>query len=129
MFNGFRQKRFTARGCVVSLLLLVLAPVGANNLSDPTRPPGASLPGSSAKAARRPAWILSSTLISPERRSAIINGKQVLPGDAINGARVVEIHPASVKLRNRRGEFEVRLVSRQVVKKSWSQPRNTSDRK
>ncbi len=46
-----------------------------------------------------PIWILNSTLIDPYRKVAIINGQQLVIGDIINEAEVVEISHQFVKLR------------------------------
>lgn len=113
------------RWLLAGVLVLLLNTAMAVSLEDPTRPPGATVIRA-GKTVTKPSWVLSSTLISPERRSAIINGKQVTLGDRVNGARVVEIEPAAVKLRNRGGEFSIRLVRNSVVKKSWSQPQDSA---
>lgn len=73
----------------------------AEVLKDPTRPPshrysGIEAPGTKAA----PRWILSSTLIAPARRLATINGKTVGVGQKIGGARVLEINPSHVALRD-----------------------------
>ena len=92
----FRQKIFM--GCVMLILAL---PVQAA-VEDPTRPPGMSeAPSirSSESAQVSPRWVLTSTLVSPDRRSAVINDRVVSLGDRVNGATVVEINPSEVRLR------------------------------
>jgi hypothetical protein len=42
---------------------------------------------------------LTSTIVSPGRRTAIINGKTVSKGDKINGAVILRILPLSVKIK------------------------------
>lgn len=48
---------------------------------------------------RKDPWMLTSTIVSPGRRTAIINGKSVSKGDIINGALILDIFPASVKIK------------------------------
>jgi hypothetical protein len=49
--------------------------------------------------------VLGTILYSPDRKLAIIDGRIVGPGDEIRGARIVEITPASVLLRDERGRL------------------------
>jgi len=80
----------------------------AEVLKDPTRPPShrfSAIGSSGTKAA--PRWVLSSTLIAPARRLATINGKTVGVGQKIEGARVMEINPSHVALRD--GDKEIIL--------------------
>ncbi len=95
----------------VALLALAL-PLAALAAGDPTRPPGLRAPAGGGAPAARPRWQLNATLISPERRSAMINGRTVVVGDRINGARVLAIQPAMVRLRGKRGEFNIYLHGR-----------------
>ena len=79
--------------------LFVVMPVQAE-LADPTRPPNMkSMAKGVTKKQNRPRWVLSSTLVSTSRRSAVINDKVVVVGDRVNGARVVSIRPSSVRLQ------------------------------
>lgn len=66
----------------------------AAEMIDPTRPGGAPVMGHTA-AARG----LQSTIVSAERRLAVIDGKRVGIGDKIGGASVVEIGPYHVVLK------------------------------
>jgi len=69
-------------------------------LEDPTRPPTAKANAYvSPKKHSRPRWALTSTLVSAQRRTAVINDKVVARGDRINGAHVVSIEPSKVRLR------------------------------
>lgn len=63
-------------------------------IMDPTRPAGAPAAASTA-----PTRGLQSTLVSPERKLAVIDGKRVGIGDKIGGASVVEIGPYHVVLK------------------------------
>lgn len=85
-------------------------------LDDPTEPPpnyqavpvgGAQPDVGSATPIQR--WLLTSTLISPQRRIAVINGRAVKPGDTLEDVTVVEVAPATVRLRDTQGEFSVTM--------------------
>jgi hypothetical protein len=62
----------------------------------PTREPETPLPFDAA---------LGTILYAPERRLAIIDGRIVQPGDDVRGARVVDITPTSVLLRDGQGRL------------------------
>jgi hypothetical protein len=49
--------------------------------------------------------VLGTILYSSDRRLAIIDGRIVGPGDDVRGARIVEIDPASVLLRDGNGRL------------------------
>lgn len=86
-------------------------------LRDPTRPPDlrpARAPASKADSRLR----LSSTLVSGERRTAIINGRIVAVGDRIQGARLLSIEPGRVRLRRQGREITLRLLAQNVKKPS-----------
>ena len=83
----------------------------AEILKDPTRPAGyqqKSGPVVGTKAA--PRWVLSSTLISPNRRLATINGQTLGVGGQIGNARVVSIDAAKVALRDGNKEIVLELL-------------------
>jgi MSHA biogenesis protein MshK len=50
---------------------------------------------------------LGTILFSPDRRLAIVNGRIVGIGDDVNGARIVDITPATVLLRDARGRLRI----------------------
>jgi MSHA biogenesis protein MshK len=82
-------------------------------LPDPMRPPDfTSAPddGGDATTPRAP-LSLQSTLISGDRRSAVINGRSVHVGSTIEGAQVVAIGRTQVRLRDNAGVFTLRLPS------------------
>lgn len=80
----------------VALVLAVALTPAAAQEADPMRPPQTA-PETTAKPAPR-YYHLSSILISPERRSAIINGRRVSVGERVGGARVVTILGSEVTL-------------------------------
>lgn len=95
------------------LLLTALAwpyPVLAADLVDPLQPPRLAAPhkatGTAARPAATPSWTLAATLITPTRRSAVIDGIPVAVGTRIRDARVVAIEPFAVVL-DRAGRREV----------------------
>lgn len=74
---------------------------GAEALNDPTRPPTrAPAPRSaSAVVVARERLALSSILISPDRRVAVINGRVLQIGERIDDAQVVAIDLHQVRLK------------------------------
>ncbi len=84
----------------------------AATLEDPTEPPAnyqAAQISADASSDPRRRWLLTSTLISPQRRIAVMNGHVAKPGDTLDGVTVVEIAPATVRLRDTQGEFSVTM--------------------
>lgn len=63
-------------------------------------------------------WVLTSTITSPGRRSAIINGKSVFKGDKVNGAIVLEIFPAMVIIKEDKKKTVLKISSRSIRKPS-----------
>jgi len=82
---------------LLAILLLLACGQSAMALDDPMRPPTASTVRSSTSTGS--GYTLSSTFIARDRKSAIINGRQVSVGDRIDGARVLEIMPTQVQLQ------------------------------
>ena len=97
VFN-IKQQLITATR-IVALLLMTNQFVQAQ-LDDPTRPANIANATSSATAVTS-SWDLSSILVSPQRRVAIINGKTVKSGETLAGAKVLMINKTSVKLKSR----------------------------
>ncbi len=95
-----------------------LVSVNANQLNDPTRPPGVLFKQNKLyKNIQQYPWRLSSTLISSERQIATINGKLVRPGEKINGATLIAIDAWTVTLIKNNKEFKVYLFDRLNFKK------------
>ncbi|NOX43993.1 MAG: hypothetical protein GXP19_09715 [Gammaproteobacteria bacterium] len=85
-------------------------------IDDPTRPPGLnSVPARPASMVKKgPRWVLSSTLVSPERRAAVINDRVVVLGDRVAGATVVKIEPSTVHLRSGGNDVTLVLLKKNV---------------
>ncbi|MCL4315789.1 MAG: general secretion pathway protein GspB [Gammaproteobacteria bacterium] len=85
----------------------------AERLSDPTKPP--EYQEVSAGIGAEPQWSLKSILISPTRRSAILNGRVVKKGEQLDQeVTVLDILPGSVLLKGAEGEFSVNLLPASV---------------
>ncbi|MDE2088564.1 MAG: general secretion pathway protein GspB [Gammaproteobacteria bacterium] len=95
----------------LSVMLLAGAlcgPAARADLTDPTRPPDYQLPANTATAAQP--WVLTSTLISPSRRLAVINGRVYAAGDVVGGAKIMAIEPYAVLLSRAGRTFTIRLL-------------------
>ena len=66
----------------------------------PAEPPPAEPPPAVPFAA-----VLGTILYSPDRKLAIVNDRIVGPGDEVNGARIVDITPTTVLLRDAQGRL------------------------
>ncbi|HEY5602386.1 MAG TPA: hypothetical protein VIM41_04690 [Gammaproteobacteria bacterium] len=105
---------------IIGILMFVAAsPVHADlqvRIDDPTRPPGLdALPPSTISSVKEaPRWVLSSILVSPERRTAVVNDRVVAVGDRVSGAVVIEIEPATVRLRSNAGDLTLILLKKNV---------------
>lgn len=98
-------------GGVFLLCLIVSTQTVANPMVDPTRPMDFSGSGSRGGASAAPSGpALQSTLVSPERKSAIISGKRVKVGDTFEGAVVTEIRPYEVRLMRGGRETTLRML-------------------
>ncbi len=116
--NGIQTGRIVV---LVLASLLISGVVPAAPLDDPTRPPVAQQPAKAHKAVHKPIrWTLNSTLVSVQRRAAVINDRVVGVGEKINGARVVEILPMAVRLRHNGRELTLVLLKKNIKRPSRS---------
>lgn len=92
-----------------NLLWLLGVPVTVHAFSDPTQPPEAAASAPRAAHSAPAAPVLQSTLVSPRRRLAVINGKQVRVGDKFDGAVITEISPSQVRMTKGGRETTLRL--------------------
>lgn len=95
--------------CVLSGVLFS-TPVALFGFSDPTQPMGQAVTPHAAPSRPGGGPVLQSTLVSPQRRLAVISGKQVRVGDTVNGAVVTEISQFEVRLRQGGRETTLRLL-------------------
>lgn len=95
------------RYLLAPLLLLWLSAPGAATLEDPMRPPRGAMVSDDKPATP---FVLSSTRIAHEHRSAVINSRNVSVGDSIDGARVLEIQPALVRLQHQGRQLTLQLL-------------------
>jgi hypothetical protein len=102
--------RFGPKILGVVTAIAVCAPAAAFAFSDPTQPMGHAVPSSHAVPSQPKAPVLQSTLVSPQRRLAVISGKQVQVGDAVNGAVVTEISQYEVRIKQNGRETTLRLL-------------------
>ncbi len=89
-------------------MLALPTAVLAQQLPDPTE--RTSMTGPRGASAGSTNWVLQSTLISDDRRIAVINGEALMVGDRINGARVLEIDTYAVRIRTANGTLELKLT-------------------
>ena len=85
------------------LAIILVAVLGAasawgTGLVDPTRPAGAGSASTSGHA--RPSGpVLQSTMVSPQRKIAVISGRSYTIGDKVGGAEIIEIRSYEVVLK------------------------------
>jgi hypothetical protein len=105
---------------VAGLILLAVAGSaraedGFDGLSDPTRPSSRS--GGGDGPVSRGGLVLQSTLVSAERRFAVINGQKLAVGQHIDGAQIVAIGTYEVVLNRAGRESVLRLLPKSTVEK------------
>ncbi|SFR84947.1 MSHA biogenesis protein MshK [Marinobacter daqiaonensis] len=81
---------------VLLFVPVLLAPLQAQALQDPTRPPGRAVSQEPVREAK--VYDLASILFGPDRRVAVIDGVPRREGESFDGARVQRIHPDRVEL-------------------------------
>lgn len=86
-----------ALGC--ALAALPAAAADEPPVTDPTRPPYDLTRKASPAPGAGDALLLSSTQVSPESRSAVVNGRAVTVGSRVGDAVVVSIEEGRVTLR------------------------------
>ena len=87
------------RNLIFGLMALIAMPLSANSLpGDPTRPTEYKPVVQSTKIVKRH-YALTYLMVGEKRKVAVINGKQVVPGSKVDGARVLAITSQGVRLR------------------------------
>ena len=104
------------RAAWLALALAFAAPALAQpDLDDPMRPPGPRTQEPTPSAGERIAGLnLTSTVVAPNRRIAVIDGRRLRIGDAVAGARIVAIEPAAVRLRAEGRSYTLRLLPQTI---------------
>lgn len=96
------QRAAAGSGVALALglgLVLALGGAPARALDDPTRPPlGYGAGAGGRRAAAGDDLVLQSVIISPDARSAIINGEHVMLGQKVGAARLVNVSEGEVVL-------------------------------
>jgi len=105
VFNDNGGRHLLIRPEFWSLFLLLSTLAGVTEvaaLNDPTRPPSRSSSNRSPGIVATPATklVLTSILIAPERRVAVINGLAVQVGENVGDYRVVDIQFDVVLVKN-----------------------------
>lgn len=98
------------------LMFLLIGPVNALALQDPTRPPGPQ--AAPAPVTEQKQFALASILYGPQRRVAIINGVPRSEGDTFDGVRLRRIYPGRVELVVQGQVREVRLAAPPSIRTS-----------
>jgi len=103
---------------IVSLLSVLALPATASDLSDPTRPPSnwQAKPSDGVAATPRAGPKLTSILVSPTRRVAVIDGVSMQEGQSTNGITVVHIGKTWVDARVSDSPLRLSLSDANVTK-------------
>lgn len=104
------------RSVLACLLVSVVAVAQAGALSDPTQPMGLA-PRSSAAPRASTGPALQSTMVSRDRKVAVISGKTVKIGDTFDGAVITDITPYEVRMTRGGRETTLRMLPKLVKDK------------
>ena len=100
---------------VLALLCgLGMVPSARAELGDPTRPPDVSTVAVATPESGSAPFRVSSILMAPGRKVAIVNESRVEVGDAVGGATVIEINAQAVLLKLAGQEIELRISGQPV---------------
>ena len=103
----------------IALLALGGPALAQGGFGDPTRPTSLSEPEPEReRAVEGPRWRLQSTLVADQRRLAVINGRTVVQGSHVDGARLVEVRQDGVTLEADGRRIDVRLPGAMNIKRS-----------
>ncbi len=105
-----------SRSFLVLALLwgLGMVPSARAELGDPTRPPDVSTVAVESPESGDAPFRVSTILIAPGRKVAIVNGSRVEVGDKVGGATVSEINAQAVLLELGGEEIELRISGQPV---------------
>lgn len=109
----------SSRLLAIALLALGGPALAQSGFGDPTRPTSLSEPEPEReRAVEGPRWRLQSTLVADQRRLAVINGRTVVQGSQVDGARLVEVRQDGVTLEADGRRIDVRLPGAMNIKRS-----------
>ncbi len=89
------------------ILYMTAAATAHAQLRDPMKPPEFLYSAGDVSQSKYSGYELTSIIISPNRRVAVINGQSLSKGDSLGNVIVVDIRPAEVLLK--RGEEDIVL--------------------
>lgn len=121
MFESLRKKYsllIASWGGMTSVLLCVSIVTGAS-IQDPTRPYYYARPADDVKEIEvqsMPRWVLSATVVSPDRTFAVINDTAVKIGHFIEEAKVIDIRLNRVTLKYQGKVVELGMAEEQSIK-------------
>jgi len=88
---------------IAALIVVFLGqsePAATSTLADPTRPGYPAIHPSQKRSGAVPgSWVLNSTLVSRDRRVAVINGRHVSEGESVDNATVLQIRKLGVDIQ------------------------------
>jgi MSHA biogenesis protein MshK len=113
--SGKGVARFLSVTVCAFVLTVAAAHTQADEVRDPTRPPQMSHHAPPPAPVPRD-FVLQSTRVSGELRSAVINGRVVAVGDRVDGAQVLALESARARLRDSSGEFTLTLAVPEIVR-------------
>ena len=79
---------------------------------DPTRPAGGSGTAGGNLASTAERFELAATIVSGERRIALINGRFFREGERVNGQQITRIEPGAIRLMRAGNEVLIRVHAR-----------------
>ena len=104
---------------IAVFLMCVAAPsVAQTGFGDPTRPTSMSEPEPDRAAVQGPRWRLQSTLVADNRRLAVINGRTVVQGARVDGAKLLEVRQDGVTLEQDGQRIDLHLPGALNIRRS-----------
>jgi len=100
---------------IISIIALFTVIPSQADWEDPTRPPTTTVVFSTPPVkTQRPQWVLTSTLVSAQRNTAVINDTVVSRGDRINGAKIMSIQPSVVRLHINGQDITLMMLKKNI---------------
>lgn len=111
-----RHLRLTPYASLLTLCALAFGASAQDGLRDPTQPTALNerARASTSSVVAGPRWRLQSTLIADDRRLAVINGKTLRVGDAVDRATLIEVRAEGVTLEYERVRMDILLLPASV---------------